>query len=311
MDRILLLGGNGFIGKNIIENYLKEDCKLVLLHLKNDFVDLHLKANTKISVIEGEIRNLHLIQDIIIRHEINVVIHLVSTLIPSSSVEDYYYDLENVIIPTYRLLDYISKTNVKFVFFSSGGTIYGRSKFKVKEEHRLAPINYYGLSKLLIEDYLRLQSRSSNLRYLILRPSNVYGKFQRLEAAQGFIAVAIGKVLADKPVEIWGDGKAIRDYIYVQDVAEIVLKIIKSGFINETLNIGSGIGTNLLEILEIIQKYFDKEIIKIFKDKRPVDLDKMILDNEKLLSVITFEPVEVERGIQRFMEHLKIRELEK
>jgi UDP-glucose 4-epimerase len=306
MNRILLLGGNGFIGKNIIENYLKEDCRLVLFHLKNDKLDPHLKTSRKITIVGGELKDIKLIREIITRYDINIVIHLVSTLIPSSCVEEYYYDLEHVIIPTYKLLEYICKTDVKFVFFSSGGTIYGKSNFKLKEEHRLAPINYYGFSKLLIEDYIRLLSRSSNLKYLILRPSNVYGKYQRLEAQQGFIAVVIGKVLANKPVEIWGDGKAIRDYIYVQDVAEIVIKIIKSNLINESLNIGSGIGTNLQEIIEIIQKYFEKKIIIEYKDKRPVDLDKMILDNGKLLSIISFEPVEVECGIQRFLEHLKL-----
>jgi len=306
MDRILLLGGNGFIGRNIIENYLSEDCKLVLLHPKDDFINLDLKTNRKVIIVEGEIKELQLIQDILIRHDINIVIHLVSTLIPSSCLEEYYYELEHVIIPTYKLLDYISKTKVKFVFFSSGGTVYGRSNFKIKEEHRLAPINYYGFSKLIVEDYIRLLSRVNKLKYLIIRPSNVYGKYQRLEAKQGFIAVVIGKVLANKPVEIWGDGKAIRDYIYVQDVAEIVKKILKSNLTNETLNIGTGIGINLLEIIEIIQKYFDKEILIEYKEKRPVDLDKMILNNDKLMSVIQFKPVDIEFGIQRFMEYLKL-----
>lgn len=311
MDNILILGGNGFIGRNIIEKMLQEDYKIVLLNRKQDLLDIQFSSNNKIKVIEGELKDFALIQNIIIEYKVNTVIHLVSTLIPSSCIDDFLNDLEQVIIPTFKLIDYLSKTEIKFIFFSSGGTIYGKSNIKLKENHRLEPINYYGYSKLLIEDYILFLHRVNILKYIIFRPSNVYGKYQRLEAQQGFIAVVIGKILYNKPVEIWGDGKTIRDYVYVQDVAEAVTKIVKSNIINKTLNIGSGTGINLLKIIEILEKYFDRKIDVVFKDKRSVDLDKMILDIEELKSIIVFEPVEIEKGILKFIRQLNCHEREK
>lgn len=308
MYNILLLGGNGFIGKNIMENLLQENCRILLLNRKQDYLDDHFCLNDNIKVIQGELSDFSLIQNAIAANEVNLVIHLVSTIIPSSSLEDFHRDIEQVILPTFKLIDYLSNTEIKFIFFSSGGTIYGKSDTALKENHKLEPINYYGYSKLLIEDYIIFLNRLNNLKFIIIRPSNVYGKYQRLEAQQGFIAVALGKIKSNEPVEIWGDGKTIRDYVYAQDVAEALNKIIKSNIINQIINIGSGTGIDLLGIVEILQTYFDKKIILIFKDKRPVDLDRMTLNIEKLQSIIDFEATEIKSGIQKFMEYLKLQE---
>jgi UDP-glucose 4-epimerase len=311
MVNILILGGNGFIGKNIIENCLHEDFRIILLNRTQDFLDVQFIADYNVQIVEGELNDLETILHTINKYQVNVVIHLVSTLIPGSTVDDFQDELINVVFPSFRLLDHLSKTNIKFIFFSSGGTVYGKSDFKLREDHKLEPINYYGFSKLIIEDYIKFLSRINQLKYVILRPSNVYGKHQSFNSMQGFIAVAIGKIKCGKPVEIWGDGKIIRDYIYVQDVAQIILKIINSDLSNTILNIGSGSGTSLLEIIDLLQKYFDDKIELIFKERRQVDLEKMVLDIEKLKSQIDFIPTNIENGILKFIESLSNNENEK
>jgi len=304
MKNILILGANGFIGKNIIENLLADDFNIVLAGIDLQLLPDSIISNKRVKLKQCRLNEINLIKSIIEKYDIEIVIHLVSTLIPTSSYNDFSRELSDIIQPTFELLNYLSKKNTTIIFFSSGGTIYGKAEEKIKENHKLEPINFYGYSKLMIEDYIKLLSRTNKLKYIILRPSNVYGKYQRIVAQQGFIAVAIGRILTNKPIEVWGDGKAIRDYIYVKDVAEIVNKIIKSNLFNKTLNIGSGIGYNLLEIIEFLQKQFDKKIEVIFKDKRSVDLDKMILDIGKLKSIINFNPTEIENGIPQLIDHL-------
>jgi UDP-glucose 4-epimerase len=304
MKNVLILGASGFIGKNIIENLINYNFNIVLSGIDLHLLPENIKNDKKVKLKPSRLMNINFIKSIIKNDKIDVVIHLVSTLIPSSCYNDFLREFSEVIKPTFQLLNYLSTKQITIIFFSSGGTIYGKAQNKIKENHKLEPINYYGFSKLMIEDYIKLLNRINNLKYIILRPSNVYGKYQRLEAQQGFIAVAIGKILTDMPIEIWGDGKAVRDYIYVQDIAEVVNKIIGSNLINETLNVGSGTGIDLLEIIELLHKHFDKKIELVFKDKRPVDLDKVVLDVGKLESLIDFNLTAIEHGILKFLEHL-------
>lgn len=311
MDNILILGGNGFIGKNIIERFLLENFEIFVLNRKQDSLDHKFFFDPRIIVIEGELAETELIINVIAENNIKLILHLVSSLIPSSSNGEFYNEFNQVIIPTFKLLDFISKKGIKFVFFSSGGTVYGKSDSKLCEKHSLEPINFYGYSKLVIEDYINLQSRVNNLSYIIFRPSNVYGKYQRLEGQQGFIAVALGKIFSNQSIDIWGDGNSIRDYVYVQDVADVVFQVIKSGKSNLILNIGSGIGISLIEIIELFKVYFDHQIRISFKDKRPVDLDNMVLDIKELKSVINFNPISVEKGLQNFIEYLNGKDYKK
>lgn len=304
MKNILILGASGFIGKNIIENLLSDNFNIILSGIELNSLSETIKTNKGITLMPSKLKNIRYIKSIIEENKIDIVIHLVSTLIPSSGYREFKNEIIDVIQPTFELLDYLSTKNQTIIFFSSGGTIYGEANKRIKENHKLEPITYYGYSKLIIEDYIRLLSRKGSLKYIILRPSNVFGNYQRIEAQQGFIAVALGKIISNKPIEIWGDGKTIRDYIYVKDVAEVVNKIIKLNIINETLNVGSGIGTSLLEIIDFLQIHFDKKIEILFKDKRTVDLDKMILDVSKLISIIDFSPTSIEQGIQLFMKEL-------
>jgi UDP-glucose 4-epimerase len=304
MKNILILGASGFIGKNIIENLVNDNFNIILSGIDLHLLPENIRNDERVKLKPSRLLNINFIKSIIKNDKIDVVIHLVSTLIPSSCYNDFLREFSEVIQPTFQLLNYLSSKQITIIFFSSGGTIYGKAHNKIKENHKLEPINYYGFSKLMIEDYIKLLNRINNLKYIILRPSNVYGKYQRLEAQQGFIAVAIGKILTDMPIEIWGDGKAVRDYIYVQDLAEIVNKIIRSNLINETLNVGSGTGIDLLEIIELLHKHFDKKIELVFKDKRPVDLDEVVLDVGKLESLIDFNLTAIEHGILEFLRHL-------
>lgn len=306
-DNVLIIGSTGFIGKNIVDFFLNIDYNLVLLVRDSSSIILDSDDDNKsIKIVQADLKDIVFVKKIIENHNINIVIHLASGLIPSSNKDDFNKEMNEIILPTYSLLEYLSEKKIKIIYFSSGGTIYGKVQVnKILETHLLQPISYYGYGKLMIENYIQFLNRTKNLSYLILRPSNVYGKYQRLESKQGFISVSIGKVLSGKPIEIWGDGETIRDYVNVQDVAILTRKLINMNINNEVINIGSGIGTSLNDIVSIVQKNINKEFKVEYKDSRSVDVDKMVLDITKLKSYINYEFKNIEDGISEFIGYIR------
>lgn len=298
---VLVLGGTGFIGRNIVEDLLRHKYTIVLLVRNISSKPNNYKIVDDITLIEGDIAQCELIESILVEHKIDLVIHLVSTLIPFSSIVDFNNELTQVIFPTFRLLHLCSKLGIRIVYFSSGGTIYGYANNLIDENTPLNPINYYGYSKLMIENHIQFLHTTKKLSYLILRPSNVYGKHQKIEAQQGFIAVALGKFISNSSIEIWGNGEVVRDFIDVQDISVGLRKLIETNVINATLNMGSGEGKSLNEVLSILKGILGKSIIIRYKDKREVDLDRMVLDIAMIKNYIEFNPKSLKDGINNFI----------
>ena len=306
MKNILLLGGTGFIGKNIIESYLSNsDIKLIVVAKNTKNIEDHYLNSRNIIFKNCSIIDFVFISKTITDYNVDVVVHLVSGLIASSSTQEFYDEINNVVIPTFKLIDFIADKDIKFVYFSSGGTIYGNSKSVLSESDKLDPINNYGFSKLIIENYIQLKSNTTNLNYIVLRPSNVYGKHQAFNSNQGFISVAINKVKYDMPIEIWGDGNTIRDYINVLDVVIILQKLLLSSASRTTLNLSTGIGFSLLEIITFIENIFQKNAVVNFYNKRIVDATDIVLDNSKLLEIIDHHFIDVNVGIKYQINHFK------
>jgi len=304
MINILILGGNGFIGKNIIEKFLGGDYYIISIDKSNDYLYSKYSTNSRIKLIEGELSNTEFVKEVINTHRVEIVIHLISTLIPSSNFEDFQNDLLYVVFPSFKLIDFLDQKNIKIVFFSSGGTIYGNSNKPLQEIHKLTPINYYGYSKLMIERYIQFRSRVGKLNFLIIRPSNVFGKHQRINSNQGFIAISTKRIIEGKEIEIWGDGKTVRDYIYVSDLADAIDKLLIINVSNEVINIGCGVGTDLLEIVNIIEGLLNKRAKLVYREKRSVDVDYMVLNTDKLKSFVSFYPLPVDEGIKLFINSL-------
>lgn len=302
-DNVLLLGANGFIGKNIIE-FLSNTGYIVHALDKNEFI---FTKNDKIKPINISISETTELRNYIEKENIKIVIHLVSGLLPSSSAYDFHREMDDIVLPTFRLIDILSELNIKFIYFSSGGTIYGQNEQPIlKEETQCHPTSYYGYSKLIIEEYIRLTNEKTNLPYLILRPSNPYGRYQNPQKKQGFIAVALDKIIKNETIEIWGDGSVIRDYIYIDDLCCVLFELLLSNVVNMTLNIGSGVGHSLNEIIKILVCVSGKDIFITFKDARKVDINKTVLDIEKLKSIVDFKPTTILDGIQSYYKTLQI-----
>jgi UDP-glucose 4-epimerase len=192
----------------------------------------------------------------------------------------------------------------KLIYFSSGGTIYGNSnKDRINEEEKLKPQNYYGFSKLLIEHYIQLQARINNLKYVIARPSNPYGMGQKSHSKQGLIAVALGKIINNEAIDIWGDGSVIRDYLHVSDLSLAILNILNNDKWGEIYNIGSGEGISINNLLHLIEKTIDKKIIINYFESRFIDVHSNVLDISKIKKETGWTPqIKLDVGIKDLWE---------
>lgn len=300
--RVLLLGGAGFIGSHLAKALsLRGEHVVSVLEPVSAPVDRiqHLPVH----LYRGSLSDTELLESILVQEDIHAVIHLVSTLVPGCGFADFEKEFEQVVAPSIRLMELCSKHHVKLVYFSSGGTVYGeRSTFEpFTEEDTLAPISHYGWSKQMMEESIRYMHRTQGLRYLILRPSNAYGPGQNLHGRQGLIAVALGKALRKEAVSVWGDGIAVRDYIYIDDLVQATLSLLgKEDAFNKTFNVGSGVGYSVNDILRILKEVSGLELSVNYLPARQEDVSHVVLAIDKIQEMINFQPLGIQEGIQRF-----------
>lgn len=307
MKNILVIGGSGFIGTNLINFLLKtQEYKIHALSRKeSNFKNFH-QLNSKITIHQVSLVECSKIEQILIEQEIDIVIHLSCSLKPNSDINSFNYECKEVIPSTTSLISLCSKLGILFVFFSSGGAIYGNGHNRPhSESDYLKPISYYGLAKYYLEEAIRLENRSSGLRYLILRPSNPFGPGQDLNGSQGLIAVVLGNIRSHKKISVWGDGNSIRDYIYIDDLCQNVCKLINLNCQNETFNIGSGEGVSVKKIIETTANIVNVTPDVEYTDSRSFDVDSSILDVsylEKHVGELTKTPLE--EGISLFADYI-------
>ena len=225
--KILFIGGAGFIGANLVKRFC-ENGSFEVTVIEPETASVMRLDGLQVEIVRASLANVEAVEQIIANKRIDTVVHLVSTLIPGSGYEDFKRELTDMVFPSIRIMEYCARFDIKFVYFSSGGTVYGNrtTMQPFVETDDMAPISYYGWSKQMMENSILFKNRTEKLRYLIVRPSNPYGHGQNLYGRQGLVAVAIGKILNGQPVEVWGDGSAIRDYIYIDDLSEVFFQLI-------------------------------------------------------------------------------------
>jgi UDP-glucose 4-epimerase len=248
-SKVLLVGGNGFIGSHLSEHLLRAGYGVRVL---DPHPELFREKCPDIEYVDGSFANTLLVRDAIEGCE--VLVQLAHSTIPASSL----------IHPEQEVLDSVGtfvnmincfKTGLirKVLFFSSGGAVYGNPRqLPITEDFETNPISPYGVAKLMIEKYLHMFSYLYDLKYTVVRPSNAYGPRQNFRGSQGVIPIFLDKILKKETIQIWGDGTAIKDYIFVDDICRAVVSLIETGFENATYNIGTAQGTELKHLIETL-----------------------------------------------------------
>jgi UDP-glucose 4-epimerase len=287
MTTVALIGSSGFIGSNLTAELVRSDFEVATLGR----LSLATRGQTE--------RELDAVQP-------DVVIHLASNLVPGSSELAYLDEKAQLGSATVALANRLAERNILLVFLSSGGAVYGPQPGATLSENRdCAPISFYGQEKLEVESYIKFAERSLGLRYLVLRPSNPYGPGQDPRKGQGLISVIIDRALRREPLEVWGDGSVVRDYIHVQDLCGAMVHLLNKGVEGQTVNIGSGTGHSLLEVVDIVEQNLGAKISLSFKEARPVDSPRAVLDITRMLEHGVPEPRSLDSGVRSYVEHLR------
>lgn len=210
---------------------------------------------------------------------IDAVIHLGCTTNPAHSMADMAFDADSNIGPSIRLFEAAARAGVaRVVFSSSGGTVYGAPvRVPVDESAPTRPLSAYGVSKLAIEQYLALQP---GIRGVSLRVANPYGPFQLRGSAIGVIARYLLAVSRGEPLEVWGDGSVVRDYIAIDDVADAFVAATASpGLAAGAYNVGTGVGTSIKHVIEMIFAASGRRVPVIYRPARGYDVPEIVLDS--------------------------------
>jgi len=294
--KTLIIGGNGFIGSHLVDVLLCAGHKVRVFDRSPELFRPPLP--------EVEYR-LHHFDDSAAMAEamegVDVVFHLLSTSVPSTSNLDPVADIQSNLVGTVKLLQLMQQKSItKIVYLSSGGTVYGIPEvLPIPERHPLQPICSYGVVKVAIENYLLMFQRLYGFRPVILRPSNPYGERQGHGGVQGVVGTFLRKAKADEPIEIWGDGAVVRDFIHVSDLAELCLKVVEQDTCG-IFNAGSGEGHSILEILGAVERVTGKKLVPVFKPARNYDVPRVMLDVTQAIKVFAWQPhVDLDEGVAR------------
>lgn len=279
---ILITGGAGFIGSHITDILIKNNYNCLVLD--NLSTGKKENINDKALFYNIDIKDYNKLESIFSENNIEIVIHLAAQVSVPNSIRNPINDADENIIGSLNIIELSKKYNIKNIIASSSAAVYGLpKKLPIDEIHSTNPISYYGLSKLTMEKYMIL----SNINYVICRFSNVYGPRQTPHGEAGVISIFMDNALKNKDLNIFGNGNQTRDFIYVEDIAFIFLKIIENNIQNEVLNISTNFSITINELAQTIIKIQNKNNIDInYFDRRDGDIDHSILDNTKLLNII-------------------------
>lgn len=291
-EKILVTGGAGFIGSHLVENLINQGHELMVV----DNLLSGKKENIEHMVIENlffdEISSEEVLKNI---KDFNpdICFHLAAQSSVVISVEDPMLDFEHNILQPLQLIRTLLSTDCrKFVFSSSGGTIFGEPDVIPTSEIDFAeePESPYGISKKRLNEFIEIIfSNKENTTYSILNFSNVYGPRQDPHGEAGVVSIFTSKMMNNLEPTVYGDGEQTRDYIFVQDVVDALLL---SSTIDEDLflNIGTGHETSVNDLVSTLKNTIGYLGEIKYAPKRDGELLRSVLDNSKAKKVLRWEP---------------------
>ena len=283
----LIFLGCGYLGYNL-NIRLKEKYDAEMWGIDSPYVHL-LDRFTEVDAFDPDALGKLDFRDAVLVDTVALVANNAKT----SDDEEALQEIER----KYRaLLNVLKEGGLKrFIYFSSGGTIYGDSEKAIAEDAPINPISLYAKSKARVEKVIR----ESGADYLILRLSNPFGGYQLTNKGQGVIPILINKALHDEVFEMWISGDSVRDYFYIDDLAKVIDGLIEKDISRETINVGSGVGTSLQEVIHGVEEAVGKTIRIERKNSDVHMVQSIILDTGKLFRLIGYVPdTSIEYGIR-------------
>ncbi|HEY6144689.1 MAG TPA: NAD-dependent epimerase/dehydratase family protein [Solirubrobacterales bacterium] len=295
-SRILVIGC-GFIGSNVVEELADDGRPPVVLTrsmpepevaAKIDPADLIIGSAAEAEVVERAL------------DDVGHVIFSAGGLLPAASEEDPERDEELTLGPVRAVLEALrERPGIGLTYLSSGGTVYGEpEKIPVPEDAPTAPFGAYGRLHLRCEGEVLAASRDHGLQARILRCATVYGEHQHPNRGQGAVVTFLHRIEHGEPIDLYGGGTTIRDYVYAGDVARSAIALIgREG--PAVINVGSGSGTSLIDLLGMVEREVGREADVRQHEERGFEVHQIVLDTTLLHQTVDLEITDLPAGIAR------------
>lgn len=307
MRNFLITGGNGFIASHLVDSLAASGHGVTVFDVYPRPYDVLPQG---VHFVQGNLQDVHLIRRTLEDHQIELVYHAAWANIGETALKDPAADVQTNLVASINLLNACCDTRVKrVVYLSSGGTVYGLPKhIPIPEDHPTDPINAYGITKLMVEKYLRMFHHLYGLEYTILRPSVPYGPRQNPFHHQGVVTVFIHNALKKEQVTIFGSGEVVRDYFFIEDLTRALAasKDIVFDPINTTFNLGGTQPYTLNDLVNKIETVLGVKMLVKYEQARKFDVPHILLDTSLAQSRLNWKPtVSLEDGIQRTADWLQ------
>jgi UDP-glucose 4-epimerase len=307
VKRCCVVGGAGFIGSHLVEALLSTGREVTVLDKRRVSKGAFAPG---VRYIHGDYGKSEALDAAL--GDAAEVVDLAYATFPKTSYENPVGDILHNLPPSVRLLEAAGRATVrKMVVVSSGGTVYGKAhRIPIDEDHPTHPISPYGITKLALEKYALMFHQLRDLPVVVVRPANAYGEGQRPFIGQGFIATAMGAILLEQAIVVFGEKGTVRDYVHADDVARGIIAALDKGRPGSAYNIGSGIGRSNCEVLEAIERLVGTAGFRIrikTEALRTFDVPINVLSSEKLHKLAGWEPkVTWENGLSRTWDWVRL-----
>ncbi len=308
-SNVLVTGGCGFIGAYLIERLIGLGVKKITVIDSMEFGDKNrIKEAGQVEIIKYTIDNKD--DDVLLKSlkGIDFLFHL-AAFKHTQTVDNPKDVLNRNINGTFRLYEAAIKNKVKKVFFSSSVYVYNHTDFHLlKESERPNPWTVYGTSKVAGENLLSYFFRQHGLNYVALRYFFVYGPKQFIGTGYKTIIIKnFERILQDKNPIVFGDGKQVLDYIYIDDIIDATIKAMESDYTDEVFNVGSSIPTTINHLTNVMLKISGKKLKKIYKPSDFTQGTFRVANTSKIKSLLHFQPsISLEQGLQKTYDGLKL-----
>jgi len=277
MTHVLVFGANGFVGRSVIPALLSENIPVHAVSRSVSPLPSHPLLHWHRDPESDPERLRELFADC------HCAIHLASATTPGTTARHPTMEAKDNISPSLRFIEAIQEfQNIRIVFVSSGGALYGNHSQPVREDFSTKPISYYAAGKLALEAFFEALHNYFGHEVIVLRPSNLYGPSQHFKRSFGLIRSLIEHSLTDQRFEVWGDGETIRDYIYISDFIDSLIKVVKTNYVSSGFsryNVSSGEGHSINAVISTIQDITGKNLDVDYRPARQSDVKRIVLDS--------------------------------
>jgi UDP-glucose 4-epimerase len=303
--KILVTGGGGFIGSNLVKELTKNGNSVTVLDNFLSGYRSNLDPFPTVRVIEGDIRNKSSVESAMEGAE--VVFHLAASVGNKRSIDFPIIDAEINVIGTLNILEAARKVGVRKIVTSSSAGIFGELKtLPIKEDHPIEPDSPYGCTKLCEEKLCLSYAKLYEIEAVCLRYFNVYGPNQRFDAYGNVIPIFVFRMLGNESLLIYGDGEQTRDFVHVNDVVQANIKAADSYGVSGAFNIASGTRVTINKLIEMITAERSEKVKIEHVSERAGDVRHSLADISLAHRLLNYSPlVDLQSGIKEYVEWAK------